>query len=61
MRSKLTDIIVTRPDGTDDFYSPDCPACLRGRAHTMAEHHAAILLATERPDELDLMCERGND
>lgn len=26
-------------------YSPDCPACLRGRQHTQSQHDAAVVRA----------------
>ncbi len=34
---------------TNREYDPNCPACLRGRAHTSAEHEAAVRRATMEP------------
>jgi len=33
-------------------YSPDCPACLRGIAHSNKEHNEKIYRATRPADEL---------
>lgn len=40
-----------RVAGTSCYYSPDCPACLRGRAHTQYYHLAAIDRATAQTEE----------
>lgn len=33
--------------GPVDDYNADCPACLRGRDHTLRQHEQAIQRATE--------------
>ena len=30
-----------------DIYSPDCPACLRGRDHTVIQHELQVLRVLE--------------
>ena len=52
-RLALRDFDIDPDAGESTFYDADCPACLRDRPHTLAEHEQALarVHAASAPDE----------